>query len=424
MGSLIEVLPKGLPSELHAQNVAAANGTAKQETPPPPASAEARPLQIGGQLEELAAKSSKIMIVDDEQTNVLVVERFLYLAGYRRFVTTTDSTQAMNLMKREKPDTLLLDIMMPFVSGLDILNDMRADEQLKNLPVIILTASNDADTKTQCLELRVTDFLNKPVDQHDLVPRVRNALIVKAHMDNLSDTARRLEVQVRHRTAELIASRQEVILCLARAAEFRDNETGMHVVRVGRYVRLIADAMGFTPEDAELMEMAAQLHDVGKIGIPDAILQKPRKLDPEEYEMMQRHCGLGRRIIERFPEHEVDAVRRHTEIGGSMLQSVGSPILRVAARIALTHHERYDGTGYPLGLAGDDIPLEGRMTAVADVFDALSSKRPYKDPMPRERCFEILEEARGTHFDPRVLDAFFSRKESIVETQIQCADPD
>ena len=373
-------------------------------------------------IDELAAKSSKIMIVDDEQTNVLVVERFLYLAGYRRFVTTTDSTKAMDMVDREKPDIILLDIMMPDVSGLDILRELRASEQHKQLPVIVLTASSDPQTKSECLELRATDFLNKPVDQHDLLPRVRNALIVKAHLDNLADTARRLEIQVRHRTAELIASRQEVILCLARAAEFRDNETGMHVVRVGRYVRIVAEALGFTVEDAELLEMAAQLHDVGKIGVADAILQKPGKLEPQEYEVMKQHCGLGRSIIERFPEHELAAVRRHTELGGTLLEIANSPVLRVAGRIALTHHERWDGSGYPLGLAGEDIPLEGRMTAVADVFDALSSKRPYKEALPRQRCFEIMEAERGTHFDPRVLDAFFSKREEIVETQIECAD--
>ncbi|MBM83151.1 MAG: hypothetical protein CMJ78_21525 [Planctomycetaceae bacterium] len=216
-----------------------------------------------------------------------------------------------------------------------------------------------------------------------------------------------LEHAVRKRTHELNQSRKEVIRCLARAAEFRDDQTGHHIARVGRYARLIAEQLGYQDEAADTIELAAQLHDVGKIGLPDDVLLKEGKLTPEEFELIQKHPSFGVKIIYRMPDSEITQLKRHSKLGSEMLKATTSPILDVAAQIALTHHERWDGTGYPLGLAGTDIPLEGRITAVADVFDALSTKRPYKVAYPLNKCFEILEEGRGTRFDPDILDAFF-----------------
>ncbi|MCA9059760.1 MAG: HD domain-containing protein, partial [Planctomycetaceae bacterium] len=230
------------------------------------------------------------------------------------------------------------------------------------------------------------------------------------------------EKQVERRTRELEATRQQLILCLARAAEHRDNDTGNHVIRVGRYAALIAQQLGYPAERLEMLEQAAQLHDVGKIGVPDSILFKPGRLDPDEYGLMKRHCALGKQIIEPISEKEWAILKAHTRIGESMLHVRSSSLLMLAARIAQTHHERWDGRGYPLGLKGEDIPLEGRIVAVADVFDALSSKRPYKDPMPREQCFSILQEGRGSQFDPMVVDAFFECSEQIIETQIDLMD--
>jgi putative two-component system response regulator len=296
--------------------------------------------------------------------------------------------------------------MMPRVSGLEILQAVRADASLTHLPVLILTAATDAQTKQSALELGATDFLAKPVDPADLVPRVRNTLLVKAHLDHLAGYSQELEREVRKRTSELEASRLEVIHCLARAAEYRDDDTGRHVMRVGRYAGILARELGFQNDRAAMLEIVAQLHDVGKIGIPDAILLKPGRLDPDEFRVMQKHCEYGRQII--IPESGEDRS--------------DAPLLSLAARIAFTHHEKWDGTGYPSRLAQTDIPMEGRITAVADVFDALCSRRPYKPAFSLEQCLGILREGRATHFDPIVIDAFFRRIGDILSVQSQLAD--
>lgn len=367
-------------------------------------------------------KTAKIMIVDDEPLNVMTFRQHLKMEGYEHFVTTSDAREALHLLRNEKPDVLLLDIRMPEISGLDILRVIGLDPVLQHVPVLILTAASDPATRKQALDLGASDFLQKPIDPNELLPRVRNAVVIKKHYDMASSEAARLEQQVERRTRQLEATRQQLILCLARAAEHRDNDTGNHVIRVGRYTSIIAKQMGYPENRLEMLEQAAQLHDVGKIGIPDSILFKPGKLAVDEYDMMKKHCALGRQIIEPISEKEWNILKTHTRIGESMLHVRSSSLLMLAARIAQTHHERWDGKGYPLGLQGEDIPLEGRIVAVADVFDALSSKRPYKDPFPRQKCFDILREGRGTQFDPAVIDAFFDCAEEIVEIQLLLMD--
>ncbi|MCR9201252.1 MAG: response regulator [Planctomycetaceae bacterium] len=369
-----------------------------------------------------ANTDAKIMIVDDEPLNVMTFRQHLKGEGYSNFVTTEDATKALPLVRKESPDILLLDIHMPEVSGLDILRVMGLDPALQHIPVLILTASTDPKTRRRALDLGAVDFLSKPIDPNELIPRVRNAIILKKHFDMVANEAARLEQQVERRTRQLEVTRQQLILSLARAAEHRDDDTGNHVIRVGRYAALIAREMGYPETKLPMFEQAAQLHDVGKIGIPDAILFKPGRLDPDQYELMKRHCAIGKQIIEPISEKEFEVLKTHTRKGENLLHVRSSPLLMLAARIAQTHHERWDGTGYPLGLSGTDIPLEGRIVAVADVFDALSSERPYKKALPRERCFEILEEGRGAHFDPDVLDAFFRCSDKIVETQLLLMD--
>jgi cyclic di-GMP phosphodiesterase len=367
-------------------------------------------------------RQAKVMVVDDEPTNIKVVQRLLQLAGYANFVTTTDSTAALGLIRKEKPDVVLLDLMMPNVSGLEILAEIRSDDKLSFLPVIILTAAADRETKLQSLELGATDFLGKPLDPSELVARIRNVLSVKAYEDRLLHHSQDLESAVRQRTADLEKSRQDLIHCLARAAEFRDDDTGNHILRVGKFVRLVAEKLGVSEDDAQLLEQASQLHDVGKIGIPDAVLLKPGKLTKEEFTAMQQHCQFGGHILHTGSEPEDEQLQKHTQLGAQILENGSSPILETAVRIALSHHEWWDGTGYPQGLAGEEIPLEGRITAVADVFDALSSKRCYKEAYSLDESLAIMRRERGTHFDPKVLDAFLAEQDKVAEILRSHAD--
>jgi len=371
-----------------------------------------------------AVATARIAIVDDEPINIKIARKYLQDVGYRNFVTTTESLTALELIAREKPDVVVLDIVMPRVDGIQILQAIRADPLLQHIPVLILTASTDVETKRRALESGATDFLAKPVDPSDLIPRIRNALIVKAHHDHLARYSEQLELQVRQRTLELEASRLQVIYCLARAAEFRDNTTGRHVIRVGRYCSLLARELGFTPAVAETLGLAAQLHDVGKIGLPDAILHKPGPLSPEEVLVVKRHCEIGHSIVAPLE----DAAWQELQSCNDMwLVSPGAnAILATAALIALTHHEKWDGSGYPRGLSREMIPIEGRITAVADVFDALTSVRSYKSAMPPEQAVTDMEQRRGAHFDPRVLDAMTRRLDDfikIVAEQGEAKDP-
>jgi putative two-component system response regulator len=346
----------------------------------------------------------------------------LELEGFGKFVTSTESPPAVDLIRREMPDVVLLDLMMPHVSGLDILADVRNDPTIAEIPIIILTAVTDRETRVQAVELGAIDFLNKPIDPSELLPRVRNVLIAKASHDQLRNYSHDLESAVRERTAELEASRRDLIHCLARAAEYRDDDTGHHVLRVGKYARLIGEAMGLSEITVDVLEQAAALHDIGKIGIPDAVLLKPGKLTGDEFESMQKHAKFGKHILSRCSPDEEITLRRHAVVGAQILEIGSSHVLEMARTIALTHHEKWDGTGYPLGLKGEDIPLMGRITAAADVFDALSSRRCYKEAFPLDKCFTIMDEERGTHFDPTVLDAFFKARDQIVAVQIRFAD--
>ena len=364
---------------------------------PPPSSQQADPLQ------------ARIFIIDDEPVNIKVVRKYLQIAGYQNFITSSDAPRAIELIRAEQPDLVLLDVMMPQVSGLQILEQLRSDPAFRYLPVLILTASADATIKQTALGLGATDFLAKPVEAGDLVPRVRNALVVKAHHDNLAQYSHHLEHEVKLRTAEVEASRLQVVHCLARASEYRDDVTGRHVIRVGRYAGIIARELGFGEDRVAMLEMAAQLHDIGKIGIPDAILLKPGKLAPDEYKVMQQHCEYGRFIIQPDGPSQVTS-------------GTSRSLLDLAADIAFTHHERWDGEGYPSKLQGEQIPLEGRITAVADVFDAISSKRPYKDAFSLEDCLSILRDGRGKQFDAKVVDAFLRRVGEITLVQQTLAD--
>ena len=360
-------------------------------------------------------RQAKVMIIDDEMLVIKVVKRYLSAEGYANFVVVNDSRQALEKIWEEQPDVILSDIHMPEVSGLDILRARQKNAKLTSIPVLILSGSSGDEVMREALELGATDFLAKPVDPYALSLRVQNALIVKSHHDHLASYALDLEEQVSRRVKQLEDSREQIVHCLARAAEYRDNETGEHIIRVGKYCRVIAEELGFPEKYCREIELGAQLHDVGKIGIPDSILLNPGRLTSEEFDVMKAHCGVGLEIMEPLSQQDGERVRSHASSGGFIMETVDSPMLQLAASIARTHHEKWDGTGYPEKLAGEAIPIEGRICCVADVFDALCSERPYKPKFPLKKCLEIMLSERGTRFDPKVLDAFFARFAEIEE---------
>ena len=366
--------------------------------------------------------SAKIAIIDDEPLNIEVVKTYLHNAGFEDLRWTSHSIDALDLIHSFKPDVVLLDLVMPEISGLEILSQLRSQQQFAQLPIVVLTACSDSETKLQTLKLGISDFLAKPVDDSELILRIRNVLLAKRYHDQLEIYSEQLQEDVAVRTAELKASRQQLVHCLAMAAEFRDDDTGHHVARVGKYSSIIAEELGFQESDVALIFEAAQLHDVGKIGVPDSILLKEGKLNELEFERIKNHCCMGKDILKPLSSEQIQKYRDHTVLGERLLRESSFPVMKLAAVIAQTHHEKFDGSGYPLGLEGEDIPIEGRIVAVADVFDALSTKRPYKPAFPREKCFKILQAGRGSHFDPYVLDAFFRRASQIIQTQIEFAD--
>lgn len=368
-------------------------------------------------------RSCKIMIVDDEPLVIRVVQRFLASDGFSKFVTVEDSRHAIDAIRNESPDVVLLDIMMPNVTGLDLLAERQHDQEIMRIPFIILSANSENQIKREALVLGATDFISKPVDASDLTVRVRNSLTVKRQHDHLANYASELERQVKARTAQIERSREQIIHCLARAAEYRDNETGEHVIRVGKYSAVIAEELGFDEDYCYQIELAAQLHDVGKIGIPDSVLLNPGKLSQTEFEIMKTHCGLGCEIMEPLAEEESQRViTEHSNVGGFIMDGVDSPMLELAAVIARTHHEKWDGTGYPNGLKEDQIPIEGRICCCADVFDALTSERPYKPKFSLQKCLEIMISERGTRFDPIVFDAFLKRLGCIEKIRARYQD--
>jgi len=350
---------------------------------------------------------SRLLIIDDEPINVRVLREYLRLAGFSHVEVCGDSREAMELFTKYQPDLVLLDAVMPQISGLEILQQIRSGSERAFTPVVMVTADTSPSMRLQALERGATDFLQKPVDPAELITRVRNMLIVKEYHDEVATRAENLDKMVRKRTAELEQSRLQIIQCLARAAEYRDNETGQHVVRVGRYAKLIAEELGLSASFVELIGLAAPLHDIGKIGLPDSILHKPGKLDQKEIEQMRKHCEYGQRML----DPTTSGIFRPSESDSK--EERHDSLIDMVRVITMSHHERWDGTGYPLGLRGLDIPLPGRIVAVADVFDALSQRRCYKPAFPLDQCLEIMEESRGTHFDPRVLDAFVARFDDV-----------
>jgi putative two-component system response regulator len=330
-------------------------------------------------------KDARLLVVDDEHANVHLLDRLLHRWGFVDVVTTTNSAEVVALYEEFRPDLLLLDLEMPDPNGFRLM-ELLTDEidGPTRLPVLVLTADVSPDVKRKALASGARDFLTKPFDPIEVELRLRNLLETRRLQLELQGHNETLERRVQERTHDLDLARLETLERLALAAEYRDDNTHEHAQRVGRSVARLAGALGASADEVELIRRAAPLHDVGKIGVPDSILLKPGKLDRQEFQLMTRHTTIGHQIL-----------------SGS-----GSRVLQLSAEIALTHHERWDGKGYPAALARDDIPLAGRLTAVSDVFDALMHQRPYKEAWPLDAALaEIRLGARG-HFDPAVVEVF------------------
>jgi putative two-component system response regulator len=345
---------------------------------------------------------AEILIVDDERPNILLLERLLKASGYSHIRGTDDPRRVQELLGERDADLVILDLRMPYMDGFQVMEQIRALVRVDDdyCPVLMLTAENDPRVKLHALELGATDFLLKPFDRAEVASRVRNILQVRLLNKRVRQQNAELEFKVRERTRELDETRLEIIRRLGIAAEYRDNETGMHIVRMSLFAQAIALHHGLTPEHADLLMNAAPMHDIGKIGIPDRVLLKPCKLDADEWHIM----------------------RSHTTIGAQMLSGHTSPLLQMAAEIALSHHERWDGSGYPQGLSGEAISLEARIVAVADVFDALLAERPYKKPWPEHEAIAEIQRLAAKQFDPAVVESFLSALPELREIRARYRD--
>lgn len=314
----------------------------------------------------------KILIVDDEPTNLQILRQILH-EDYR-LLFARNGEKALEIAADEQPNLILLDVMMPGMTGLETCRHLKSAAPTLAIPVIFVTALSEVEEESAGFAAGAVDYITKPVSPPVVRARVRTHLSLV-------------------RADELKKTRLQIIQCLGRAAEYRDNETGLHVIRMSHYSRILALAAGFGTARADELFNAAPMHDIGKIGTPDAVLLKPGALDANEWSIMQRHVLMGAEIL---GEHD-------------------SQLLQMARRIALCHHEKYDGSGYPYRIAGDSIPIEARIVAIADVFDALTSVRPYKKAWPVDEAVALLQREKGKHFDPLLVDLFIEQLPAIIE---------
>ncbi|WP_323794748.1 HD domain-containing phosphohydrolase [Nisaea sp.] len=339
------------------------------------------------------SSSLKIMVVDDEPANLKVLKKTLNGHGYDSINLISDPRDVVEKYTLDRPDLILLDLNMPYLDGFEVMSLLRDLDDPLLPPIVVLTAQTGKDYVLRALSLGARDFISKPFDRTELLMRVRNLLDAQLAHRLIHDQKAELEQMVRWRTEELAATRLEVVRRLGMAAEYRDEETGSHIVRMSRICATLARGAGWNEEMCMLILHASPMHDLGKIGIPDAVLLKPGKLDSAEWEIMKSHA----------------------QVGANLLDGNDSSLMEMSREIALTHHEKWDGSGYPNGLSGEDIPESGRIAALADVFDALTSERPYKKAWSIESALKLIREQRGQHFDPRLVDVFFNALDEILE---------
>ncbi|MHB1349559.1 MAG: response regulator [Desulfobulbaceae bacterium] len=359
---------------------------------------------------------NKILIVDDSRINLEVLDGLLK-SSYQVYLAQ-DGRKALELAREIQPDLVLLDVMMPGMDGFEVCRMLKGEPRMEQVPVIFLTALADTRHKTKGFSLGAVDYIPKPFDALEVQSRIRTHLSLRRSTLELRNQNLILEQKVQERTREIALTQEATIESLASLAEYRDPETGGHIQRTKTYVRLLAEQLRsharFRDElpDAtvELLEKCSPLHDIGKVGVPDHILQKPGRLTPEEMEIMKKHTLFGYSAI----------MTARKKMGMNV------PFLTLAAEIALTHHERWDGSGYPHALRGEDIPVSGRLMAMADVYDALISKRVYKPPFSHRKAVEIISRGDGRtqpgHFDPAVIEAFLAVEEQFYRTALRYAD--
>ncbi|WP_028582039.1 HD-GYP domain-containing protein [Desulfogranum japonicum] len=339
----------------------------------------------------MQAEKQTVLVVDDTPENIDVLVGTLKDAYNVK--AAINGLMGLKIARESLPDIILLDIMMPQMDGYEVCRRLKADMVTKNIPVIFITAKIGLDDELHGLMLGAVDYITKPISPPVVMARVKTHLA-------LYDQNRELDRKVRLQTRQLHETRLQVIQRLGKAAEFKDNETGLHVIRVSKYAYILAKAMGLNETDSDLLMNAAPMHDIGKIGIPDIILKKPGKLTDDEFDTMKSHCAIGADVI-GFDD---------------------SDLLRLAREIALTHHEKWNGRGYPHGLIGDNIPLPGRIVAITDVFDALTSDRPYKKAWPTDSAVELLHKEAGEHFDPQLIPLFIQSLPEIIKVKERYAE--
>ena len=349
---------------------------------------------------------AKVLLCDDEFMNRKVASKILIQEGFD-VLEAHNGQEAIDILKKQRVDLILMDLMMPVMDGYKATKIIKSDDELSGIPLIIISALSDRESITKGLELGADEYITKPFDLVEFRLRVKNGIKIGAYQNMLKEHKKVLEEEVTNKTKELQValnevekSEHDIISILGKTAEFRDNETSAHTIRVGEMAALLAKKFNFSEEYVNLMRLAAPMHDMGKIGIPDNILLKPGKLDHDEFEIMKQHA----------------------KIGHSILSQKDTPLLKLAAEIAHSHHEKYNGEGYPNGLKKDEIPLSGAIVAVVDIFDALLSQRPYKKAFTLEKTLDIIKSSSGSHFNPKVVETFLDSLDEILEIREKLKD--
>ncbi len=344
--------------------------------------------------------SARILIIDDVQANLDLLEGILESAGYTSVVTISDPRETVKFYEAFEPHLVLLDISMPHLDGFQVMELLQEIEKDSYIPVMVVTAFQDDQTRKKALAWGAQDFLSKPFDNLEVQTRIRNMLRIRLLHNQTRNQNIVLEHKVKFRTRQLEKTKLDIIHKLGQAAEYRDTETGAHIIRMSRMCGILGELSGMNEKEVDLLRDASCIHDVGKIGIPDSVLLKPGKLTVEEWKIMTEH----------------------TFIGGKLLDGHDDDLMVLARTIALTHHEKWDGTGYPESLKKESIPFCGRIAGLVDVFDALTSRRPYKEPYPVEKSLEIITRGRGSHFDPDLVDLFFDNVDVFIQIKHELSD--